>query len=616
MALGWGCEALESRTYFAINLNAATNFPDLTSPSGLVEAAFTPDGTPAVAAAGINPNTNLPTVAVYIGGATPPVYYDLPAGQRAFDLVAADFDGTNGIDLAVSDPITGTVSVLLNNGDGTFAAPVVTQFGTAQPAGSTTVAYLATGDFNNDGNPDLAVTDPADHQIVILLNHGGGTFTAGTPITLPEPSFTPQHIVTAVFSSSGSNDLAFNDGTTPQVYLALGNGSGAFGTPTPTSVDGAVQGMSTGDINLDSTTDLAVSTTTGTAGSVDVLISNNGVFAPAISLPTTYPDPGPIVVADIDGDGVPDIATLNAAGNLDLFQGEFGGNPSAAVATQVTSGTPQALIAADVDGDGKADLIFSQVNTAITNNGGFGLVFGAGDPIFSATLSGTAPASAIAGQRLKFFQTVNLTNISGTLATGADTITLALSTDPTFSFDDTAIGSIARKFNVRAEKGHAVRLLGTLPTTLAAGTYYLVAQVTDHNGGITSTVGTKTIVIQPAVIDLSGTFTTAKPGRAGKPLNAVIRITNNGNVSAVGKLPIVVDTSMVPDLDSSAVMAIAPTRAINIRAGKSLVLKLARLIAPATPGTYYLIVQLDPNNTLADTNTANNTLVSAGIAVS
>lgn len=611
------CETLESRTYFAIVLGAASDFAGVTSPHGIVTADFNSDGSPDVAVAGIDPNTNLPTVAVYLDGATPPTYYDLPAGHLAFDLVAADFDGTNGTDIAVSDPVNGTVSVLLNNGDGTFGQAIITQYGTPQPASSSPVAYLATGDFNGDGKPDLAVTDPADHQIVILLGNGNGTFAIGTPVTLAEPSFDPVHVVAANFSMSGYTDIAFNDGANPDVYLALGTGTGTFSAPTPFAVDGAIQGIATGDLNGDGITDLAVSTTAGTTGSVDELLSTNGAFAAATSLATTFPDPGPIVIADVNGDGIPDIVTLSSTGSLDLFLGDGNGLLSAAAVSQVTSGTPQAITTADVNDDGKADLLFSEVNPADSGGGGFALVLGAGVSVFSASVSGTLPGSAVEGQNLKLTQTVDLMNISGALVTGSNNISLALSSNQDFTANAFVINSIAKTFNLKAGKSHAVKVTGNLPAAVTPGTYYLLAQVTDSNGGITNAVASQTIIVAAPVIEFSGSFKTSlATGRAGKALNESVTIDNNGNVSAIGKLPIIVDTSTSEQPDDIVGMPLSLTKAINIKAGKSITLKLTRLLAPATAGTYYLIVQLDPDNTLQEASTADNTFVSTAIVVS
>ena len=62
--------------------------------------------------------------------------------------------------------------------------------------------------------------------------------------------------------------------------------------------------------------------------------------------------------------------------------------------------------------------------------------------------------------------------------------------------------------------------------------------------------------------------------------------------------------------------AMSYRRRISIGPKKSITFALTRLIAPSAAGSYFLIVQLDPNNTLGDANPGNNTFVSPAIAVS
>ena len=64
-----------------------------------------------------------------------------------------------------------TLSVLLNNGNGTFAAAVTYNVGTEPYS-------VAVGDLNGDNNPDLAVANNSDNNVSVLLNNGNGTFVA------------------------------------------------------------------------------------------------------------------------------------------------------------------------------------------------------------------------------------------------------------------------------------------------------------------------------------------------------------------------------------------------------------------------------------------------------
>jgi len=79
-----------------------------------------------------------------------------PAGTAdVADLAVGDFSGDGKLDLAVTNPSTDKVSVLLGNGDGTFQNPVGYSTGAA---GSHPIGVSA-ADFNGDSTLDLAVTN-------------------------------------------------------------------------------------------------------------------------------------------------------------------------------------------------------------------------------------------------------------------------------------------------------------------------------------------------------------------------------------------------------------------------------------------------------------------------
>jgi len=86
-------------------------------------------------------------------------------------VTVGDFDSDGNLDLAVSNAYAGDVRILLANGDGTFRP------GTHYPAG-TGAFPLTVGDFNGDGKLDLAVANVAENDISILLGNGDETFQA------------------------------------------------------------------------------------------------------------------------------------------------------------------------------------------------------------------------------------------------------------------------------------------------------------------------------------------------------------------------------------------------------------------------------------------------------
>src|SRR5438132_9390522 len=91
-------------------------------------------------------------------------------------VAAADFNGDGASDLAVSNAISGTVSILLGKGDGSFQAAQSYTVGNGP-------SCLGVGDFNGDGKLDVAVANSNDSTVSILLGNGNGTF--GAPQNYP-----------------------------------------------------------------------------------------------------------------------------------------------------------------------------------------------------------------------------------------------------------------------------------------------------------------------------------------------------------------------------------------------------------------------------------------------
>ncbi len=197
------------------------------SPSAIAVGDFSGDGDldAAVALAG----TDSVQISMGNGDGTfqTPTTYGLPAGAMPDAIVAGDFTGNGSVDLAVADDGTNQVTVLLNNGNGTFQvmAPVT--------VGQGPVA-IAEGDFENDGRLDLAVADILSGQVTILSNQGGGNFVALPPIQLPAGAY-PAAIVAGDFGT-GQVDLAVTDLNTSSVDILRGNGNGTFALTSSVTV--------------------------------------------------------------------------------------------------------------------------------------------------------------------------------------------------------------------------------------------------------------------------------------------------------------------------------------------------------------------------------------------
>jgi hypothetical protein len=186
-------------------------YPTGSSPYGVTVGDFNGDGWPDIAVA----NGSSGTVSILINKADgsgtflPKVDYAAAGGGAPFSLASGSFRGNGIIDLAVAtNSAFGGIEVLLGNGNGTFQPAV--PYDTLNNANGVVV-----GDFNNDGNLDMAVSTASAGSgfgfVTIFPGLGNGTFGPGVTLTsAPLPS----GIVAADFNGDGGLDLAMANGTT------------------------------------------------------------------------------------------------------------------------------------------------------------------------------------------------------------------------------------------------------------------------------------------------------------------------------------------------------------------------------------------------------------------
>lgn len=291
-------------------------------------------------------------------------------------IAVADLNGDGALDLAVAagNGYGNTVSVLLNAGDGTFAAAV------DYPAGPVDTLYMAAGDLTGDGRPDLVVVSLSAMQLNVLVNAGNGTF--GAPIAYPVDPAT-RSLTVADLNGDGALDVILGGDLGLQVLFNTGNG--ALGAKVAYPMPYQVGCPAVADVNGDGVPDVIVPD----PFHVQVML-NAG--AGVLSAPVAFaagPSPDAMAVADLNGDGRPD-----------LVVGEMGPSPLS-VLLNAGSGTfsapmslPDQILATsvaigDVDGDGKPDLVVAagiapMVQVLLNQGGGVftaaGALGGALDP--------------------------------------------------------------------------------------------------------------------------------------------------------------------------------------------------------------------------------------------
>jgi hypothetical protein len=303
--------------------------------------------------------------------ATPPAVSFGPTasyavGDQPTDVTVADFNNDGIADLAVAVngcPTTGSpyfcsrvtpggVAIRLGTGKGTFGQA------TLYPAGPYPIRLKA-GDFNGDGNADVAVTQDSSTDVFVLL--GTGTGSLGPPVTSTVgPNSSPLDIAVADFNSDGIADLAVTTFGTSGVSVLLGTGTGTFGAPTNYPTGTWPQTVAVGDFNNDGVADLAVADMLSQRASV-LLGTGTGTFLPAMNVTVVGNNPYSVGVGDFNGDGNDDLAVTmlgTAAVSVSLGNGDgtFGAPTSYPAGDSVWR-----LVVADFNNDGVADL-------AVTNS--------------------------------------------------------------------------------------------------------------------------------------------------------------------------------------------------------------------------------------------------------
>ena len=338
------------------------------------------------------------------GRPCPEPIFDNPeylVGARPFAIASADLDGDGDADLVTANFIEATISVLLNNGDGTFADAVAYQIGFFQPFAATEPASVAIGDLDDDGDLDLVVSSArADFGgnlpgiISVLLNAGDGTFPDQV---IHGTGLGPFSVALEDLDDDGDLDIAVAMRDSDGIQIFFNNGGGSFVFGMSFSAGDFPDGMVIGDLDGDGDPDFAV--TNWTENVVSVLLNNgDGSFGPRVTYSAGV---GPLAsaISDLDGDG-----------DLDLVVADLGPNDSVGMTVSVllndgngafpnlvsygVDERPSDVAISDLDADGHPDVVvtslFDDTVSVLMNNG---------DATFGAQVTysvGQGPASSAA----------------------------------------------------------------------------------------------------------------------------------------------------------------------------------------------------------------------------
>lgn len=339
-----GRKATASKGYFysyaSVTFAPMVTYTARTGPSGIASGDVSGDGKLDLAVA----NYNSGTVSIYLGNGDGSfgnqVTYTV--GSLPEFLALSDLNADSKLDLVVPNRGGNTVSILLGNGDGTFKTPATYAIGSL-------AATVTIGDFNADGKPDIASGNNGSGNVSVLLGNGDGTFN-------PQVTYTDSNtwgIASGDFTGDGKIDILTGSGG--GLGALLGNGDGTFQSVKLLTEPYGPLLLLSADINGDKKLDLVASDTTGSA--VGIILGNgDGTFIPATKISTgTGSGPFGLAVADLDHDGNVDVVSGNSNSTVSVLMGKGGGAftvlPSISTAAK-TSG----VTVADFNGDGAPDI--------------------------------------------------------------------------------------------------------------------------------------------------------------------------------------------------------------------------------------------------------------------
>ncbi|GIK20050.1 MAG: hypothetical protein AMXMBFR77_27680 [Phycisphaerales bacterium] len=274
------------------------------------------DGVPDIVTASLGATVIGKRMYVYIGLGggefEDPAEYD--AGTSVSSMALADLNGDGFLDIVATNPGSNVLSVLLNQGDGTFGARQTRATG-ANPQS------LVLADITGNGHLDAILLSFADLQIVIHQGVGNGSFEDA--VTVESPS-NPRAVRVADFTGDGLLDLlvASGDESVGRLTLYPGLGGGTFGTSVETqlTVPPLNNGLAIGDLNLDGRPDAVPNNSGGGAGEAR-LFGVGGVFETPVPFESAGFSNTGVALADIDGDGDLDLVTSQGLdGTVTVFK--------------------------------------------------------------------------------------------------------------------------------------------------------------------------------------------------------------------------------------------------------------------------------------------------------
>ncbi|CAM5648018.1 hypothetical protein SAVIM338S_06447 [Streptomyces avidinii] len=422
--------------------------------------------------------------------------------------VIRDVNGDGHADVISQDARGNVALVWLGDGSGALGAGAAVQLNPTPGCDSTGdnpcvvrfPAAVAVADFDEDGKPDLATSNTNTNNVSVVLGNGDGTFGAATQFGLSGGS-APQGIAAADLDGDGHLDLVTSNASAGTLSVLPGDGNGGFAAASSIPAGVALPSkLKLADVNQDGDLD-AVVVATGSPGRVAVLLGDGAGGFAAASVVSAGTNLSSASVSDLNGDGHVDLVVSSISSNEVLvLEGDGTGAFGSPLAFGLSGGSnPQAAAVADLDGDGRPDVVTANSNSSAayvkdasvllntTNrpptaaNEPYGHV-GADTPL-------VVGAPGVLGNDTD----PDGNTLTASLVTGPAHGTLTLNPDGSFGYQPTGAYTGSDSFTYKATDGTADSNVATVTISVAAGCNGLAATITG-NGIVNGTGGADVIV--------------------------------------------------------------------------------------------------------------------------